>query len=191
MLSADSAGMFPRPRTRDLSRHGWLPASPWEGITGFQGESTTPTCFGMQVVELMAQHFARWAGSPSMPEMAHLATVQLRKLLKQLPAERFRTAIRTLVTALESSCSAVLAARSSRALQLSDAAALQAFPAAVKAEEVSCACTCKQQRRRSPEDPASVLVTFPGLQPCAGRFGDIRPFCKPFMQETMLPLMIR
>ena len=94
----------------------------------------------MQVVELMAQHFARWAGSPSMPEMAHLATVQLRKLLKQLPAERFRTAIRTLVTALERSCSTVLAARSSRPSKLSDAAALQAFLAAVKAGGELCIC---------------------------------------------------
>lgn len=101
--------------------------------------SCTTPC--LQAVELMAQHFGRWAGSPSMPEMAHLATVHLRKLLKQLPAERFRTTIRTLVSALESSCSLVVAARSSRPLKLTDTAALQAFPSAVKAEQVSCAAS--------------------------------------------------
>ena len=79
-----------------------------------------------------------------MPEMAHLATVQLRRLLKQLPVERFRTAIRTLVSALEASCASVLAARSAQPFKLSDAAALQAFSAAVGIEQVSSAALLPQ-----------------------------------------------
>lgn len=96
-------------------------------------------CTCMQVVDLLAQHLAQWARSPVLPEAANLAAVQLRRLLKQLPAERFRTRIRALVVALEQSSAAVLAARSKQPFRVGDAAAVKAFQAALQPEQVGTA----------------------------------------------------
>ena len=88
------------------------------------------------MVDLLAQHLAQWARSPALPEMGNLAAVQLRRLLKLLPAERFRTSIRALVAALEQSSAAVLAARSEKPFRVGDAPAGKAFAASLQPEQV-------------------------------------------------------
>ena len=56
----------------------------------------------VQVIETLARHLSHWAFHPAFPELAHLPLLRLRKLAKSLPVERFRTALRALVVALES-----------------------------------------------------------------------------------------
>ena len=81
----------------------------------------------MQVMECLGQHLEHWAFSPAYPELVHLPLLRLRRLVKTLKVERFRAALRSLVTAVESQAALVTQHRSGLACAPTDAAAITAF----------------------------------------------------------------
>lgn len=81
------------------------------------------------MLQAISQHLSHWAFAPSFPELAHIPLLRLRKLAKILPVERFRTSLKSLVTAVESQAVLVTQHRDALTCAPTDAQAMAGFMA--------------------------------------------------------------
>ncbi len=54
-----------------------------------------------QVMELLAEHLSEWSTHPALPELSHLACLQLRRFAKLTRVDKFRKAAKGLLEALD------------------------------------------------------------------------------------------
>jgi hypothetical protein len=83
--------------------------------------------YAVQVMELLAAHFAQWACSPAFPEMVQLPLQQLRRFGKKCKVERFRSSAKALSAALEGNFAHVAGHRASNAFAPKDTASVLSF----------------------------------------------------------------
>jgi nucleolar complex protein 2 len=76
-------------------------------------------------MELLASHLAQSAASVAFPELANVPTVELRRFMKRCRAERYRSAAKALVAALEANAAHVSGLRARADISPRNAAAAQ------------------------------------------------------------------